>query len=520
MNLQQILQSTLGSNPNRVDNSLGNILNGGNTKEEIAKFNQQHPTLGAFYNSVRDYNDANDTSNKATEVTGSMANKPVQPPRMPEGTGVNAYTISAFAPSSTDNTEQPVQQAQPSKLEQIMQQEGFQRQGNSNTYVNTTPAPAMPAQQTQDVQVNQPFARDLSGNTYTSEQDYLNNYKPNKQINDYIKLQVAQQTGTYTPYDTKIEEMKANPLYAKAQADPFSTDSKIQNFNSELSGLKLQQQQYLQEQKNKNDLFGNLLKDEFSRVQNSNMDPASKFEQLYKIGKAYSDYQLGKDKTSKADTQQQFENQFKDKQLETELEKQRIASEGTVNSALAKAQQKQLEEQVKKEAGFQLPATAVEKLSQTRAGISQLNGLMDSAKSLPDYLFQPGVAQASSFNPYDTSVHSFNQLVASTKQIIGKGLEGGVLRAEDEKKYEKIIPKLGDTREILAQKGQQLKNLLINKYVTEINGYKEAGYGIGTMPTSIPSSPSLNFNSEQEAEQANLPSGTVITINGRQAVIE
>ena len=44
------------------------------------------------------------------------------------------------------------------------------------------------------------------------------------------------------------------------------------------------------------------------------------------------------------------------------------------------------------------------------------------------------------------------------KQVIGKALEGGVLRKEDEEKYNEILPTITDTAEVAIRKMQMLNN--------------------------------------------------------------
>ena len=55
-------------------------------------------------------------------------------------------------------------------------------------------------------------------------------------------------------------------------------------------------------------------------------------------------------------------------------------------------------------------------------------------------------------NPYNTEAKTLQANVARVKQVIGKALEGGVLRKEDEVKYEKILPTLNDSDEVAQAK--------------------------------------------------------------------
>jgi hypothetical protein len=123
-----------------------------------------------------------------------------------------------------------------------------------------------------------------------------------------------------------------------------------------------------------------------------------------------------------------------------------------------------------------MPANSATNLSSTLQGIDQMATLDKKINSLPSRLTTPGMAQLSALNPYDTSAQSFQQYVNTYKQVIGKGLEGGVLRKEDEIKYQKIIPKVGDTPEVLRNKSQQLKGLLVDKYNTDLGSLEKAGY--------------------------------------------
>lgn len=73
---------------------------------------------------------------------------------------------------------------------------------------------------------------------------------------------------------------------------------------------------------------------------------------------------------------------------------------------------------------------------------------------------------------------------ALVNQVIGKALEGGVLRKEDEIKYSKLLPNLRDTDELRTLKLNQLremmtdgkKNLLDNM---RRSGYNTSGYNVG-----------------------------------------
>lgn len=62
------------------------------------------------------------------------------------------------------------------------------------------------------------------------------------------------------------------------------------------------------------------------------------------------------------------------------------------------------------------------------------------------------------------------------KQVIGKALEGGVLRKEDEIKYEKILPTIGDPPSVAKAKLQGLKQALVLRRQTTLDALADAGY--------------------------------------------
>lgn len=62
------------------------------------------------------------------------------------------------------------------------------------------------------------------------------------------------------------------------------------------------------------------------------------------------------------------------------------------------------------------------------------------------------------------------------KQVIGKALEGGVLRKEDEIKYEKILPTIGDPPAVAKTKLEGLAVALKKRKQTTMDALADAGY--------------------------------------------
>jgi hypothetical protein len=64
------------------------------------------------------------------------------------------------------------------------------------------------------------------------------------------------------------------------------------------------------------------------------------------------------------------------------------------------------------------------------------------------------------------------------KQVIGKAFEGGVLRKEDELKYEKILPKISDTPEVVISKLNELDRAIKLRRSRQIDSLADAGYDV------------------------------------------
>lgn len=137
--------------------------------------------------------------------------------------------------------------------------------------------------------------------------------------------------------------------------------------------------------------------------------------------------------------------------------------------------------------GQRLPASNVAALSEMKAAINLLPSLWTLYEESKG-VFNPALGKIRTINPYDQDAQKANATIFLIKQIIGKGLEGGVLRKEDEYKYEKILPKLTDTPQTVEAKIKLLEQILQEKQDTYISGYQEAGYdpygGAGLVPAN------------------------------------
>ncbi len=133
-------------------------------------------------------------------------------------------------------------------------------------------------------------------------------------------------------------------------------------------------------------------------------------------------------------------------------------------------------EKGKRDAGLTLSASEAGKIGDFNASLAQLNVLSESFSN-PDAPQGP-ISQIRKANPYDWQAQAKQQLVAATKQLVGKALEGGVLKAEDEKKYEKILPKIGDTYDSAIQKTKNLETMIGNAYNSRLEALRNSGYDV------------------------------------------
>jgi hypothetical protein len=67
-------------------------------------------------------------------------------------------------------------------------------------------------------------------------------------------------------------------------------------------------------------------------------------------------------------------------------------------------------------------------------------------------------------------------VIDRVKQVIGKTLEGGVLRKEDEAKYEKILPNIGDAPDVATAKLNGLDSAIDKRKQRRLDALADAGY--------------------------------------------
>jgi hypothetical protein len=159
----------------------------------------------------------------------------------------------------------------------------------------------------------------------------------------------------------------------------------------------------------------------------------------------------------------------------------------------------------------QIAPAQIELFGQGRNAVSALNGL-EQKLSDKSKLLGPISGRLNALNPYDTESQDVQSSVESARQIVGKYMEGGVLRAEDVKKYERILPTMKDTPEVARTKVQNVKALVMKKQQDDVNalslqGYDTAGLlGSQTQPAQ-PAAAQKQVSSAQAAGKVKVSNG-------------
>ena len=130
-----------------------------------------------------------------------------------------------------------------------------------------------------------------------------------------------------------------------------------------------------------------------------------------------------------------------------------------------------------------LSDTAIARLSDYNNAMRQLGSLGDTFSSNP--VSNPLIGKLRGMNKFDTTAQTQQSQIDAVRQIVGKALEGGVLRKEDEAKYAKILPTLSDTPTVAKNKIKQVMSLLQDNYDQYLQLQKTTGKGAGQSPSFL-----------------------------------
>jgi hypothetical protein len=162
--------------------------------------------------------------------------------------------------------------------------------------------------------------------------------------------------------------------------------------------------------------------------------------------------------------------------------------------------------------GKQLTDTAIKQKTQTETAISSLQDLRKVIEQNSAYMGP--VAGLSSYLPW-SDARKAQATIDMVKQRVGKALEGGVLRKEDEEKYKKILPTMQDPPELAASKIDGLIQALQNDLQTFMSGQQQAGRKIeGAAPITSPANAG-GANLNKNRFTVTLSNGTTKTFDSK-----
>ena len=129
------------------------------------------------------------------------------------------------------------------------------------------------------------------------------------------------------------------------------------------------------------------------------------------------------------------------------------------------------------EFGKPLSESAITKLSESKSAIASLQDLRQTLKDNEQYLGPVSGFQA--LNPY-SDARKAQAKIDLVRQRVGKTLEGGVLRKEDEEKYKKILATLNDTPSTALSKIDGLAQSIERDMKTFEEEQRRAGRRVNT----------------------------------------
>lgn len=127
--------------------------------------------------------------------------------------------------------------------------------------------------------------------------------------------------------------------------------------------------------------------------------------------------------------------------------------------------------------GKQLSESAITKLSDTKSAIASLKDLRQVLKDNEQYIGP--ISGLSALNPY-SDARKAQANIDLVKQRVGKALEGGVLRKEDEEKYKRILATLQDTPSTAFSKVDMIVASLERDLDTYVEEQRRAGRKVNT----------------------------------------
>jgi len=111
--------------------------------------------------------------------------------------------------------------------------------------------------------------------------------------------------------------------------------------------------------------------------------------------------------------------------------------------------------------------------------LAELAGTLNETANATGVAAQAGASlpnAITSLTGWGTDAKKRQGVIDRVKQVIGKALEDGVLRKEDEIKYAKILPTISDPPEVAASKLSGLRTALVKRKQTVLDSLDDSGF--------------------------------------------
>lgn len=123
-----------------------------------------------------------------------------------------------------------------------------------------------------------------------------------------------------------------------------------------------------------------------------------------------------------------------------------------------------------------LSDAAITKINDVQGALADLEGLSATLKANPGKTGAYGIGAVQALIP-GSQTQILQADINRIKQRVGKALEGGVLRKEDEEKYKKILPTINDSPNVAQAKINQLTSMLARDMQSYIQLQQSIGGG-------------------------------------------
>ena len=135
--------------------------------------------------------------------------------------------------------------------------------------------------------------------------------------------------------------------------------------------------------------------------------------------------------------------------------------------------------------GLELSDVAIKNVTDLQGSIADITDLRKRMKEAGKGVIGP-ITGLKALSPFSVEGKIMQATVDRVRQTVGKALEDGVLRKEDEEKYKKILPILTDPLEVAIDKTVQLEETLDADLKRYIEAQQQFGGGAAQLQTLQP----------------------------------